>query len=897
MSKCPFAEWRELSGAPEEHLSGPTKIIHHTTEGSTAAGAMAAFEKNKSKPHFTVDSQHIYQHVDAGKSSRALRNEPGGVQTNRASAIQIELVGFAHLPKDPQALTNLARLCRWLEQTYNVPNTWPSGPPKPARNGKDPGNHNRSVTNWTEKGGHYGHSQVPENTHWDPGYSAAEAQFLMSAKFDQDGNLLNASLPPLVGRAGRAGLAGEPRSTMPDHGSNEATVSTDSAAVREPLPGRKLDARADTLDFRDKMYVPTLIEVPSTIPLETYLKHKIPVLDQGAEGACTGFGLATVANYLLKRRAVMPDACQVSPRMFYALARRYDEWPGEKYSGSSARGAMKGWQKHGVCSEDDWPYEASGAEVRSDWTAERLSAARTRPLGAYFRVNHKDLIAMHSAIAEVGVLYATANVHAGWDAVGLSGVIEDNDRILSGHAFAIVAYDPLGFWIQNSWGKDWGRDGFARISYDDWLKNGTDVWVARLGAPVQLSEAVSYATAHARTSGQSAAYSYLTLRPHLISVGNDGRLRPGGDYGTTAAEVAHIFSKDLPDFFAQSAKTPRLLLFAHGGLVDEVSAVQRVAEYRAALLAEGIYPLAFIWRSDYWTTVLNILQDAIRRRRPEGILDGVGDFMFDRLDDLLEPVARHLSGKLAWSEMKENALLASKAGGAADVVLTHIAALKQQYPDLELHIAGHSAGAIFQAPIVQRLTAHGPIDGGAASGLKGLGLKIDSCTLWAPACTTTLFRQAYLPVIKHEQIKRFALYCLDDQTERDDDCAKVYNKSLLYLVSHAFEERKRVPLVQDGEPIAGMYKWLSEELPELLALPNCDVVTAPNNEPAGSLRASRAKHHGDFDNDKDTVLSTLKRILGATAQDGLSIDPAQLKFSRSANSIRRSRSNIDHQTR
>lgn len=35
--------------------------------------------------------------------------------------------------------------------------------------------------------------------------------------------------------------------------------------------------------------------------------------------------------------------------MLYELARRYDEWPGEGYEGSSARGAMKGWVRHGVC--------------------------------------------------------------------------------------------------------------------------------------------------------------------------------------------------------------------------------------------------------------------------------------------------------------------------------------------------------------------------------------------------------------------------------------------------------------------------------------------------------------------------------------------------------------------
>src|SRR5690349_17812921 len=177
-------------------------------------------------------------------------------------------------------------------------------------------------------------------------------------------------------------------------------------AVRQPaIPSqaRVLDARRDTLDFRDKMYVPTLIEVPTRVELEQYREHQIPILDQGSEGACTGFGLATVANYLLTTRKVEPDCIPVSPRMLYEMAKRYDEWPGEDYSGSSARGAMKGWHKHGVCSHEHWPHTAAEPSKRrgkaDGLNAQRMSDAVRRPLGAYFRVNHQDIVAMHAALA------------------------------------------------------------------------------------------------------------------------------------------------------------------------------------------------------------------------------------------------------------------------------------------------------------------------------------------------------------------------------------------------------------------------------------------------------------------------------------------------------------------
>ena len=89
--------------------------------------------------------------------------------------------------------------------------------------------------------------------------------------------------------------------------------------------------------------------LPAVYPSDTGVAELLPayqqadlVLDQGQEGACTGFGLAAVINYLLWVRSgyKMTAADKVSERMIYHLARFYDEWPGEDYEGSSCRGAL-----------------------------------------------------------------------------------------------------------------------------------------------------------------------------------------------------------------------------------------------------------------------------------------------------------------------------------------------------------------------------------------------------------------------------------------------------------------------------------------------------------------------------------------------------------------------------
>ena len=195
------------------------------------------------------------------------------------------------------------------------------------------------------------------------------------------------------------------------------------------------------------------------------------------EGACTGFGLAAVINYLFFHQAKVREAAgqkageimRVSPWMLYSLARRYDEWPGEDYEGSSCRGAMKGWFHHGVCREGLWPvpHGTSPRQVATQDTREEISAetavepwqtdAAERPLGVYYRISVDSISDMQSAIAEVGAIYISADVHAGWSAVRrvnrcrrLPGRPKRGDT--GGHALALVGYDETGFIVQNSWG-------------------------------------------------------------------------------------------------------------------------------------------------------------------------------------------------------------------------------------------------------------------------------------------------------------------------------------------------------------------------------------------------------------------------------------------------------------
>ena len=95
---------------------------------------------------------------------------------------------------------------------------------------------------------------------------------------------------------------------------------------------RTLDARPDRVDLRDRPYQPRLrslpLQYPPPVDIARYLaryQQDQMILDQGREGACTGFGLEPVHPALLRHEA--PRVAAVAPhrpaeRLLDGAARR-----------------------------------------------------------------------------------------------------------------------------------------------------------------------------------------------------------------------------------------------------------------------------------------------------------------------------------------------------------------------------------------------------------------------------------------------------------------------------------------------------------------------------------------------------------------------------------------------
>lgn len=670
-----------------------------------------------------------------------------------------------------------------------------------------------------------------------------------------------------------------PKTTRPSAEKQRPKVEEEKTAKELK---KKLDAFPDKIDVRDWMYRPSL----SALPAQLINCHRIPeatILNQRNEGACTGFALAAVINYHLMQNGCCgaADIAKIgaSPRMLYELARRYDEWPGEHYEGSSARGTIKGWSAHGVAVRKTWPDRLHGFNHFDDAKAKE---ALNIPAGAYYRVAHRNIRDMHAALNESGALYATLMVHAGWGEpegkpVTYNYVSDEKEwtlklpiitrrkRATDGHAIAIVGYTREGFIIQNSWGAAWGYHGFAVLPYEDWMLHASDCWVVQLGVPidVQLWNEKGFADTPAGKQRASELVPLEQIRPYVIDIGNNGFLSNAGSYWTTPDDIKRLFQSIGKT--ATGWKKKRIMLYLHGGLNSEKEVARRVISFKTVCLENEIYPVHIMWETDFWNSLKNDVLDQFTAddKAGAGWLNKLREGALEILDRTIElTVAK--PGTMLWNEMKENASLAAKKDRAMDVVAKEaLAAFKLSgtttHPeDWELHIVAHSAGAIFTAYIIDVLLS--------------IGVPVASVQFMAPAITTQLFKEKLLAHIQEGSCPLPTLYIMSDTGERDDDVGP-YGKSLLYLVSNSFEERRNTPLLgmerfvhYDAEE-QDNNDYVDKELADLFAnnghsWPNLVISGVGRFDESPRPDLSRSDSHGGFDNDVYTLNSVLYRILG-----------------------------------
>lgn len=180
-------------------------------------------------------------------------------------------------------------------------------------------------------------------------------------------------------------------------------------------------------DERSRDYPVTAVAPTQDLVSRTWLTTV--VLDQGREGACTGFATAHELD-------AEPDHVEgVSAELalqLYHRAQQLDEWPGENYSGSSVLAAVTAAKELGYIAEFRWAFGEDDLAI---------------------------------AVSNVGPAVLGITWYEGMSETDENGYIEPTGAVVGGHAIACIGIDVEtgDYLLLNSWSAAWGRDGVARI--------------------------------------------------------------------------------------------------------------------------------------------------------------------------------------------------------------------------------------------------------------------------------------------------------------------------------------------------------------------------------------------------------------------------------------------------
>lgn len=229
--------------------------------------------------------------------------------------------------------------------------------------------------------------------------------------------------------------------------------------------GRVLDWRPH-YDERSRNYGVAAVLERTTLPTTGKLWATGPVLDQGREGACVGYGISGEAA---AEPVPVPGITAEVALSVYRRAQHLDDYPGESYEGTSVLAGCLAARERGWVSGFRWAFRA-----------EEVCAA----------------------IVQLGPVVAGVEWTADSYETDELGVLRAGGDVVGGHCVVLVGYVPagirrgsrlcgqlqqLGLWrgylsvggpalvMLNSWGESFGVKGLAIVPLDvlrSWVKTG-----------------------------------------------------------------------------------------------------------------------------------------------------------------------------------------------------------------------------------------------------------------------------------------------------------------------------------------------------------------------------------------------------------------------------------------
>lgn len=241
---------------------------------------------------------------------------------------------------------------------------------------------------------------------------------------------------------------------------------------------RKYLCRPDRIDTNDK---PFKTSRAGALPNSTNNRaNDFPeILDQGSLGACVGYSVAAIGQFIERRKSPIQAYYYLDPEYLYYKAREFmgtTSWD----SGAYIRDALSVLLHNGCCTISRYEGER---DFRLKPPPEADENASGHKIEAYYRIMTK--LQLQQALADGIPIAAGMEIWSSFesDEVARTGYVPMPDKskeyVLGGHAVVFMDYTPTHIVGRNSWGKDWGDQGYFYLPWEFLGRYITDMWVVK----------------------------------------------------------------------------------------------------------------------------------------------------------------------------------------------------------------------------------------------------------------------------------------------------------------------------------------------------------------------------------------------------------------------------------
>lgn len=235
--------------------------------------------------------------------------------------------------------------------------------------------------------------------------------------------------------------------------------------------------KSDISKFGDKLHVFKENKCHQAVTVDLRKIYNPPCYDQGNSSSCTANSCIFLVEFQLHKET---NEDFMGSRLFVYYNERLIENDVSEDGGAMVCDSIKSISDYGVCLETEWPFDIS--KITDKPTDICYTDALKYKCDKFRHVNQTFNQILAALVQGCPITFGTT-LYDSFNNVKADGIVPMpdtvNESVLGGHCMNICGWTGEKFIVRNSWGPDWGDNGYCYFDKEYILNPdlSSDFWI------------------------------------------------------------------------------------------------------------------------------------------------------------------------------------------------------------------------------------------------------------------------------------------------------------------------------------------------------------------------------------------------------------------------------------